>query len=169
MHTGLTGTAETSRLSPRNGFTAYTYSPRGSGLSCPRCQRQTCRQGSARVAAPGPYDFAVRGWRFRPRDLHRTDAGCVHRIPCPTFRDDREASLRRAQGAGNLLPIYGIVNRNFCLWERPLSRFDIAYEIPISARSNSDRSGRALRNIHDMPVRSDRNDDGIDLRPAALV
>ncbi|RIJ44253.1 hypothetical protein D1614_24370 [Maribellus luteus] len=27
-HTGLTGTAETSRLSPRNGFTAYTYSPR---------------------------------------------------------------------------------------------------------------------------------------------
>jgi hypothetical protein len=42
MHTGLTtGTAETSRLSPRNGFTAYTCSPRGSGLSCPRCQRET--------------------------------------------------------------------------------------------------------------------------------
>src|SRR5215468_1588115 len=28
VHTGLTGTAETSRLSPRNGFTAYTCSPR---------------------------------------------------------------------------------------------------------------------------------------------
>jgi hypothetical protein len=40
-HTGLTGTAETSRLSPRNGFTAYTCSPRGSGLSCPRCRRET--------------------------------------------------------------------------------------------------------------------------------
>src|SRR5205807_5382440 len=35
-------------LSPRNGFTAYTCSPRGSGLSCPRCQRQTCRS-----VAPG--------------------------------------------------------------------------------------------------------------------
>src|SRR5262249_7521009 len=39
-HTGLTGTAETSRLSPRNGFTAYTSSPRGSGLSCPRCRQE---------------------------------------------------------------------------------------------------------------------------------
>jgi hypothetical protein len=24
------------------------------------------------------------------------DAAAAHRIPCPTFRDDREASLRRA-------------------------------------------------------------------------
>jgi hypothetical protein len=39
-HTGLTGTAGTSQLSPRNGFTAYTCSPRGSGLSCPRCRRE---------------------------------------------------------------------------------------------------------------------------------
>jgi hypothetical protein len=67
MHTGLTtGTARTSRLSPRNGFTAYTCSPRGSGLSCPRCRREYSRQRSARVAAPGPHDFAVRYRRFRP-------------------------------------------------------------------------------------------------------
>jgi hypothetical protein len=66
-HTGFktTGTARTSRLSPRNGFTAYTRSPRGSGLSCPRCRRNICfRQRSARVAAPGPHDFAVRCKRF---------------------------------------------------------------------------------------------------------
>jgi hypothetical protein len=65
-HGLTTGTAETSRLSPRNGFTAYTGSPRGSGLSCPRCRREGSRQRSARVAAPGPHDFAVRYRRFRP-------------------------------------------------------------------------------------------------------
>src|ERR1700752_1407477 len=36
MHTGLTtGTARTSRLSPRNGFTAYTCSPRGAAFLAP--------------------------------------------------------------------------------------------------------------------------------------
>jgi hypothetical protein len=82
MHTGLTGTAETSRLSPRNGFTAYTCSPRGSGLSCPRCQRQTCRQRGARVAAPGPHDFAGRCQTFRP--VKRSpDASCGPSQPAP--------------------------------------------------------------------------------------
>ena len=66
MHTVLTGTAETSRPSPRNGFTAYTCSPRGGGLSCPRCRRNDSCQRSARVAAPGPHDFAVRCERSRP-------------------------------------------------------------------------------------------------------
>jgi hypothetical protein len=35
-HTGLTGTAETSRLSPRNGFTAYFVLSPVSGLFCHR-------------------------------------------------------------------------------------------------------------------------------------
>ena len=35
MHTDLTGTAETSRLSPRNGFTAYTRSPREAAFLAP--------------------------------------------------------------------------------------------------------------------------------------
>ena len=38
MHTDLTGTARTSRLSPRNGFTAYVALSPGNGLSCPRSQ-----------------------------------------------------------------------------------------------------------------------------------
>jgi hypothetical protein len=112
-HGLTTGTTRTSRLSPRNGFNGFLRAPRGSGLSCHRRQRDTSRQRSARVAAPGPHDFAVRCRRFRPRDLHRADAGCVHRIPCPTFRDDREASLRRAQGSRNILPICGNVKRIF--------------------------------------------------------
>ncbi|TKW71541.1 MAG: hypothetical protein DI543_27805, partial [Bradyrhizobium icense] len=42
-HTGLTGTARTSRPSPRNGFTAYFVLSPGNGLSCPRCQTRTGR------------------------------------------------------------------------------------------------------------------------------
>src|ERR1043166_2194736 len=55
-HTVLTGTAETSRLSPRNGFTAYTCSP-VSGVCCHRRRRDIDRQLDATVAAPGPHDF----------------------------------------------------------------------------------------------------------------
>src|SRR3954465_1982553 len=37
----------------------YVLSP-GSGLSCPRCVLALTSPRSARVAAPGPHDFAVR-------------------------------------------------------------------------------------------------------------
>ena len=64
-HTGLTtGTAETSRLSPRNGFTAYFVLSPVSGVCCHRRQRDTSRQLDATVAAPGPHGFAVRCERF---------------------------------------------------------------------------------------------------------
>src|ERR1043166_6485531 len=59
-HTGLTGTAETSRLSPRNGFTAYFVLSPVSGRSCHRRRSGLTEQLDARVAAPGPHDFAVR-------------------------------------------------------------------------------------------------------------
>src|SRR4029077_228543 len=61
-----TGTAETSRLSPRNGFTAYTYSPRGAAVLAPVAGGSS-RRRSARVAAPGPHDFAVRCSDFARR------------------------------------------------------------------------------------------------------
>jgi hypothetical protein len=90
-HTGLTGTAETTRLSPRNGFTAYTRSPRGSGLSCPRCRRNICfRQRSARVAAPGPHDFAVRCKRF----VRHANMPDVCASIASQAHDDRDAPLR---------------------------------------------------------------------------
>src|SRR5262245_35015979 len=47
MHTDLTGTAETSRLSPRNGFTAYTkreYSRRQRGQERPPPRRDPYRK-----------------------------------------------------------------------------------------------------------------------------
>jgi hypothetical protein len=59
-HTVLTGTAETARPSPRNGFTAYTYSPRGTPLLPPLPRQHRPAGIDARVAAPGPHDFAVR-------------------------------------------------------------------------------------------------------------
>ena len=82
---------------PAQWFTAYTRSPRGSGLSCPRCRRET-RQRSARVAAPGPHDFAVRCSVF-------VRAACTALTPQrpshlrPTHRDDRETSPARAETA----------------------------------------------------------------------
>src|SRR5689334_21628208 len=58
-----TGTARTSRLSPRDGLTAYTYSPRGAAFLAPVTGGKL-RKRSARVAAPGPHDFAGRYRRF---------------------------------------------------------------------------------------------------------
>src|SRR5881396_1652870 len=55
-----TGSAETARPSPRNGFTAYFALSPVSGLFCHRHRRDTSRQLSASIAAPGPHDFAVR-------------------------------------------------------------------------------------------------------------
>src|SRR2546423_13946763 len=54
-----TGSAETARPSPRNGFTAYFALSPVSGLFCHRRRRDTSRQLSASIAAPGPHDFAV--------------------------------------------------------------------------------------------------------------
>src|SRR6186713_2464605 len=98
-----------SELSPRNGLTVcFVLSP-VSGVDCHRCRtRYETGRIDATVAAPGPHDFAVRSLRSRPA-LFTPDASCVHRIPCPTFRDDREAPLRRARGVDKLLPICVIV------------------------------------------------------------
>src|SRR5437764_15417757 len=63
-----TGSAETARPSPRNGFTAYIALPPVSGLCCHRRRRDTSRQLSASIAAPGPHDFAVRLGVFVRRD-----------------------------------------------------------------------------------------------------
>jgi hypothetical protein len=63
------------RHSLRNGFTAYTRSPRSAGLvSLRRLPRCSGRLGAS-VGAPGPRDFAV-------RSQHRSsgEANCVHRI-----------------------------------------------------------------------------------------
>jgi hypothetical protein len=67
-------------------------SPRGSGLSCPRDRTESSAQLDARVAAPGPHDFAVRCRRFRPREVSPALTPQRPSQPAPTFRDDRVAS-----------------------------------------------------------------------------
>ena len=73
-----TGTAEQSRLSPRNGFTAYFVLSPVSGLCCHRCRpRNEAGRIDARVAAPGPHDFAVRYRRFVRRETRPALAAAI--------------------------------------------------------------------------------------------
>ena len=61
-HTSVvtTGSARTTRLSPRNGLTAYSVIFPVSGLGCHRRLADTSAKLSASIAAPEPHDFAVR-------------------------------------------------------------------------------------------------------------
>src|SRR5207344_284212 len=90
-HTGLTGTAETSRPSPRNGFTAYTCSPRWAASFATVADR-LLDWLDARVAAPGPHDFAVRRVHHSsivlPRPPHPTARSVtIASRPCRVGRD----------------------------------------------------------------------------------
>src|SRR5438552_11107467 len=77
-----TGSAETARPSPRNGFTAYFVLSPVSGLVCHRRRRDTSRQLSASIAAPGPHDFAVRlGVFVRCEKIHLTPKRPPHPAP----------------------------------------------------------------------------------------
>jgi hypothetical protein len=81
IHSGGTGNI---RHSPRNGFTAYTCSPRGPGSFAPVTLTESLpRKLSASVGAPGPHDFAVRQLHHR-RGAYAPDAASVHRIPSST-------------------------------------------------------------------------------------
>src|SRR3954447_2172486 len=99
-----TGSAETLRPSPRNGFTAYNViSPATGSLATVIPEKPLAsHELDTSVGVSGPHDFAVRNSRTR---LVRCR---VHRIPHPTFRDDREAPLfegcRMAQAGSADLP-----------------------------------------------------------------
>jgi len=72
----------------------YVLSP-VSGLCCHRCR--TCHRAGridARVAAPGPHDFAVRCERFRLASKARLTPQRPS-PPAPTCRDDHDTPLRR--------------------------------------------------------------------------
>ena len=115
----MTGTAETSRLSPRNGFTTYFVLSPVSGVDCHRCLRDTSRKIDATVAAPGPHDFAVRRLRSRPA------VNCLTLAASIASRAQRfvTIAIRPLVGAGcpEILPICGIVKwevrkfRNACV------------------------------------------------------
>ena len=63
------------------------------GLVCHRHRRNDFHQLDTSVGVSGPHDFAVRFSAIRQRRIH------VHRISRPTFCDDRETPLMRAEDA----------------------------------------------------------------------
>ena len=68
-----TGSAEASRPSLRNGFTAYNVPSPVNGLSCHRRPQEALasHELDTSVAVPEPHDFAVRIGRARPSQLPR--------------------------------------------------------------------------------------------------
>ena len=83
-----TGSAEAIRPSLRSGFTAYFALSPVTGLCCHRHPRDTSRELSASIGAPGPHDFAVRAghvrrsWPSRPPHLTATSVTIASR---PSF------------------------------------------------------------------------------------
>src|SRR5436190_24358208 len=108
-HTVLTGTARTSRLSPRNGFTAYFELSPVSGLYCHRCQPRT--GGADRRQGRGARTTRLRRplRTFRPVQAPDATAAIATRT---TFRDDRETSLTVARAEGLIPQIRIPVKRN---------------------------------------------------------
>jgi len=82
------------RPSLRDGFNAYTYSPRGPAVLPPSFATlaKAHRELSASTAAPGPHDFTSASMLFvRSRMRAATPMRPSH--PAPNVRDDRETPL----------------------------------------------------------------------------
>jgi hypothetical protein len=70
------------------------------GLCCHHRRRNLFHQLDASVGASGPHGFAVRAQR------HSSLTCRVHRIPYPTFRDDRDTPLRVGRDARDMQVIW---------------------------------------------------------------
>ncbi len=79
---GTTGSTETSRHSPRDGWAAYTSSPRGPAVLPPSRTDHRHRPLGLSTGRPGPYDFAGASGSF-VRTIARAAIQCTHRIPHP--------------------------------------------------------------------------------------
>ena len=81
-----TGSAETLRHPPRNGFTAYFVLSPVERACCHRHLRKRPAKLNASIAAPGPHDFAVRSRTFAFETLRPSHTA-------PTCRDDGDTPL----------------------------------------------------------------------------
>ena len=80
---GTTGSAENVRHPPRDGFNAYTWSPRCTGLFGHRvCDNALALRTDTSVGVSGPHDFAVRCVPL-VRTASHAAIRRVHRIPLP--------------------------------------------------------------------------------------
>jgi len=94
-----TGSAETSRPSLRDGWTAYTRSPRGPALLPPSPRRSPSAKLGISTGMPGPHDFAGAPDRSSARKTHAAIQG-AHRIPHPTSVTIAKRPLIRAGRRG---------------------------------------------------------------------
>ncbi|WP_257166846.1 hypothetical protein, partial [Bradyrhizobium sp. SRS-191] len=92
------------RLNPPPGipramvFTLISRSPRCTGLLVTVAFRIIIPERlGASFGAPGPRVFTSADCRSSAGSESPLQHACGHRIPCPTSRDDREASLSRAR------------------------------------------------------------------------
>ena len=87
---GTTGSAETARPSPRNGFTTYFALSPGTGFVAPVAHdaRQKHRELGISSGMPGPHDFVVRAGASRLLSPSRPSQ------PASTYRDDAYVPLR---------------------------------------------------------------------------
>jgi hypothetical protein len=76
-----TGTAEQSRLSPRNGLTVYFVLSPVSGLYCHRYPTSTGRQGLTPGSRRQDHTTSPYALAISSHGLHRADANHVHRNP----------------------------------------------------------------------------------------
>ena len=134
--------------------------------------REQAPAGSARVAAPGPHDFAVRCERFVRwlclsmilvgKPVPSFPESCEHLTPqrpsppAPTCRDDRDTSPVWHRMAGYLLPIYVIVKRTISVFRiRQVTyarcRHFPACEIPMLSRFGSACSSTSTAAEEDGP------------------
>jgi hypothetical protein len=89
--------SRTTRPSLRNGFTAYTQSPRRPGLFATVATTRFTRCADLSVGRPGPCDFTVRKLTYVGVPKHAAPHR-GHRIPHPTPRDVRAAPLFNEAG-----------------------------------------------------------------------
>ena len=104
-----TGSAGNTQPSLRNGFTAYTYSPRGPGCLAPVTRERSTRASRAlglSVGRPGPHDFAVRDHVIRPRKACALMSSRPSH-PASNARDDREAPLVAEAGRADRTSDFG--------------------------------------------------------------
>src|SRR3954454_23286017 len=94
-----TGTAETSRLSPRNGFTAYFVLSPVSGVDCHRCLRDILPQNRRHGRGARTTRLRRTLKASRPARFHAPDATASIATRA-TFRDDRANAPFLAARAG---------------------------------------------------------------------
>jgi hypothetical protein len=79
MHgAGTTGSAKTSRPSPRDGLNAYTCSPRGPALLPPSPARSSHHRLGISTGMPGPHDFASAIMSARPAPCPQPPLPALH-------------------------------------------------------------------------------------------